>query len=363
MVSKIDSSSPLPNSTIQNTPTRPLSGATQVFPAQSAVELAHAELQKQATGLDLPTIDGATSALSETLENMGFALGSLRHAARRGTHDGKPERPQARAMLQQLVKHVTETAEANLDDLHQHATTLNEASNVLGSLAEKGLDAGEIALLLSAVLARKHLTDAHRKRLEAALCTVMDDDEWALKLFNRLEFGTAGKNDFLTLKHLYQRATSRHTRLVQWFEEFRQLHDRKRKLKTLIRTLAFELSVEGAATDIQLGAVITDLKRIMMFMGMEDHCHRAARTLGIAGLDGDGVITALLEIIQQPWMQADWLAQQTSRRVPDTRVQYAYVRQMGELVKLMTDDCFEDDEQRTMINDAFAEYREQLSEA
>lgn len=266
-------------------------------------------------------------------------------------------------MLQQLIKQLTETAAAHLDDLHQHTSTLDEASNVLGSMAEKGLDAGEIALLLSAALARKHLTYAHRKRLEAALCAVMDDDEWALKLFNRLEFGAVGKNDFLALKHLYQRATSRHTRLVQWFEEFRQLHDRKRKLKTLIRTLAFELSVEGAATDIQLGAVITDLKRIMMFMGMEDHCHRAARTLGIDDLDGDGVLTALLEIVQQSWMQADWLAQQTSRRVPDTRLQYAYVQQMGELVKLMTDDCFEDDDQRKMISDAFAEYREQLSEA
>lgn len=185
----------------------------------------------------------------------------------------------------------------------------------------------------------------------------MDDDEWTLKLFNRLEFGNTCKSSFLTLKRLYQRATSRHTPLVQWFEEFRQLHDRKRKLKTLIRTLAFELSAEGPAMDAQLGSVITDLKRIMMFMGMEDHCHRAAHTLNIEALDGDGVISILLEVVQQSWMHADWLEQMTSRQVPDARLQYAYVRQMGELLKLMTDECFEDDEQRKMITDVFSEYQ------
>ncbi|MFW8695695.1 hypothetical protein ACOI9Y_34530, partial [Mesorhizobium japonicum] len=94
---------------------------------------------------------------------------------------------------------------------------------------------------------------------------------------------------------LYQRATSRRPRLLQWFEEFRKLQDRQRKLKALIRTLAFELSAEGPATGSQLGAVISDLKRILLFLGMEDHCHRAARTLDIDGVDGDAVVQTLLE--------------------------------------------------------------------
>lgn len=307
-------------------------------------------------------IDVSGDALSETLENMGFALGSYKQAIGRGTSDGKSERPRTRAMLQQLVKHVSATAATQMDDLQKHASTIDEASDLLGSMGDKGLDAGEMALLLSSLLGRKNLGRAHRKRLEDALSAVMDDEEWTLKLFNRLEFGSTGKSSFLALKQLYQRATSRRTRLVQWFEEFRQLHDRKRKLKTLIRTLAFELSAEGAAMDTQLGSVITDLKRIMMFMGMEDHCHRVARILDIDGLDGDGVINTLLEIVQQSWMHVDWLEQQTLRQVPDTQLQYAYVRQMGELVKLMTDECFEDDEQRKMIADAFSEYQEKLSE-
>lgn len=115
-------------------------------------------------------MDGASDTLSETLENMGFALGSYKHATGRGTNDGKPERPRLRAMLQQLVKHVTATASAQMDDLHKHTSAIDETSDLLGALAEKGLDAGEIALLLSSLLGRQNLGGAHRKRLEDA-CT------------------------------------------------------------------------------------------------------------------------------------------------------------------------------------------------
>ncbi|MGF6401565.1 type III secretion system YopN/LcrE/InvE/MxiC family regulator [Pseudomonas frederiksbergensis] len=362
MITKIDPNSPPSASVIQNTPPRPLSGATQIFPPQSALELARTELDMQTQGLDFTPIDGQGNALSETLENMGFTLGSRQQSTGRGTNDGKPERPRTRAMLQQLVKHVTETAPAQMEALHEHNWVIAEASDLLGAMAARGLNAGEIALLLSSLLGRKDLAGADRKRLEDALSTVLDDDEWTLKLFNHLELGPTGKSDFFALKQLYQRATSRRTGLVQWFEEFRQLHDRKRKLKTLIRTLAFELSAGGPAMDAQLGAVIADLKRIMIFMGMEDHSSRVAHTLDIDGLDGDGVISTLLEVIQQSWMHVDWLERQTLRQVPDARLRYAYVRQMGELVKLMTDECFEDDEQRRMITDAFSEYQEKLSE-
>ncbi|AVO60244.1 type III secretion system gatekeeper subunit SctW [Pseudomonas chlororaphis] len=362
MITKTDSASIKPTPLIQNPAPLPLPGATQVFPAQSALELARTEFDMQATGLDFIPTEVPGDALSETLENMGFALGSYRQATGRGTSDGKSERPRTRAMLQQLVKHVTATAPAQMEDLQKHTAAIDEASDLLACMGDKGLDAGEMALLLGTALGRKNLGGAQRKRLEEALSAVMEDDEWTLRLFNRLEFGSTGKNSFLALKQLYQRATSRRTRLVQWFEEFRQLHDRRRKLKTLIRTLAFELSAEGPAMDAQLGAVITDLKRIMLFFGMEDHCHRVARTLAIDGLDGDGVIGTLLEIVQQSWMHVDWLEQQTSRQVPDARGQYAYVRQMGELVKLMTDECFEDDEQRKMIAEVFSEYQEKLSD-
>jgi type III secretion system YopN/LcrE/InvE/MxiC family regulator len=362
MINKTDSANLKSVPAIQNTPQRPPTSATQIFPSQSAIELARDEFDMQTDGFEFLPVDRVEDAVAETLENMGFALGSRQRATRRGTSDGKAERPRTRAMLQQLVKQITATASTQLDDLHRRASGIDEASDLMAAMRESGLDAGEMALLLAHLLTGKNLSGARRKRLDDALSAVMADDEWSLQLFTQLEFDATGKSGFAELKHLYQRATSQRTRLVQWFEEFRQLHDRKRKLKTLIRALAFELSAEGPAMDTQLAAVISDLKRIMMFLGMEDHCQRVAQTLRIDGLDGDAVIETLLEIVQQSWMQADWIEQRTARQVPDETLHYAYARQIGELVTLMTDDCFEDDEQRKMISNAFAEFQEKLSD-
>ncbi|WP_414926188.1 TyeA family type III secretion system gatekeeper subunit [Pseudomonas zeae] len=331
---------------------RPLTGATQIFPAQSVLELARTELSGQ-------MLDGAADALSETQENLGFALGARRLTGRLSP-EGRVERPRIRAMLTQIVKSVPATAKS--EEVRKHLSGLEEVSEIIETLEREGHDAGEIALLLASLLDDEHLSSPRREQLEKALGRVTAQDDWALRLFGRLELGPASKSNFLQLKQLYQRATSQRPRLLQWFEEFRQLADRQRKLKALIRTLAFELSAQGPATGSQLGAVISDLKRIMLFLGMEDHCHRAARTLDIDDLDGDALVQNLLEIVQQPWMQAEWVREHTQQQVANNDRRYAYVQQMLELVKLMTDECFEDAEQRKAITDAFGEHREALAE-
>ncbi|WP_158484770.1 type III secretion system gatekeeper subunit SctW [Pseudomonas chlororaphis] len=316
------------------------------------LDLARSELSDQ-------TLERAADALSETRENLGIALGGRRLPGRI-SHEGRLERPRIRTMLQQMVKNVPATAKT--DEVRKHLSGLEEVSEIIESLEREGHDAGEATLLLASLLADENLASPRRELLEKALGRVTAEDDWALKLFGRLELGSGSKSSFQQLKQLYQRATSRRPHLVQWFEEFRQLDDRQRKLKALIRTLAFELSAEGPATGSQLGAVISDLKRIMLFLGMEDHCQRAARTLDIAGLDGDALTQTLLEIIQQPWMQADWAIEHTRQQVPDSARHYAYAQQILELVKLMTDECFEDAEQRNTIIDALGECRETLSE-
>lgn len=304
-----------------------------------------------------PALAGATDALSETQENLGFALGGRRPAAR-----ATPEArlPRMRTQLQQMVRNVPATAKT--DEVRRHLSGLEEVSEIIEALERDGHDAGEAALLLATLLESDNLSPARREQLEKALGRITAQDDWALKLFGRLELGPTSPHSFVQLKQLYQRATSRRTRLVQWFEEFRQLPDRQRKLKALIRTLAFELSAEGPATHSRLGAVISDLKRILLFLGMEDHCHRAARTLDIDGVDGDALVQTLLEIIQQPWMQVDWVTDLSRQQVADPNRRYAYVQQLLELGRLMVEDCFEDAEQRNTILDALREARERLAD-
>lgn len=362
MIAKIDPHHINPQSLTQAPASKPLHVATQIFPPQSALELARNEFETQPAGHESIFVDGDGDALSEKLETRNATPGIHKPFTARGTSEGRAERPRVRAMLQHLVKNATATDSSQLDDLLAQLSNIDETSDALEKMRDSGLDAGEIALLLSSLLGRKNLSSLRRKRLEDALSVVTDEDEWALQLFNRLELGPIGKNSFVELKQLYQRATSRRTQLTQWLEEFLKLKDRKRKLKVLIRTLAFELSATGPTMDTQLSAVITDLKRIMIFLGVEDHCYRAARVLNIDGLHGDVVVSTLLEVVQQSWMHVEWLENLASRQVPDTNLHYAYARQMGELIKLMTDECFEDEEQRKMITDAFTHFQEKLSE-
>ncbi|WP_424647117.1 type III secretion system gatekeeper subunit SctW [Chromobacterium vaccinii] len=332
------------------------------MPAQSALDLAQSEL-----GTDALAFDGifpAEEGYAETLENIGFALGSQARDRMRG-QSASADRARPRSMLQRLAKQVSTVASGQLEELRQRIPgieAVEEVDDLLNSLRQHQFDAGEMALLLAAMLGEDGLPAVRRRRLEAALDQVMDDEDWALQLFSHLEFGAVGKSGLAELRRLYQRAASRQSGLVYWFGQFRRMNDRQRKLKTLIRALAFELSAEGGATDIRLATVITDLKRVLQFLGMEDHCQRVAQALAIPELDGNRVIEELLEIIQQSWVYPDWLSSRADDLVPEAYSRHGYARRMGELVKLLPDDCFEDIDQRETILTAFLEYQERLAD-
>lgn len=361
MLNKIDSQVAI------STTQPPTSRAVQIEPAQSVLELARSELETTApdwTEMPITPGDIQSDAMTETLEDIGFALGSRLRNPRQVTtaSDGKIERPRPRAMLHRLVKQINAVSPAQLNELKRRLPDLEDILDIDNAMRAAEFDAGEQALLLAALLANKRMSSAHRKRLEAALATVMDSDEWALCLFSRLEFGAASRQSLSELRQLYQRAASHQTRLAQWFAEFRRLQDRQRKLKTLIRALAFELSANGPALEVHLGAVIADLKRVLHFLGLEDQCQRVAQSLHLSEVDGDTLLEELLEIVQQTWIQSDWLAERTQHRVPDSTRYYSYARHLAELVKLMPEDCFDDNDQREIILNAFSDYLTQLAE-
>ncbi|WP_434634629.1 type III secretion system gatekeeper subunit SctW [Chromobacterium sp. CV08] len=366
MINPIDPTARRPQTTVQpSTPPqakpKPLA-ATQVLPAQSVLNLAQSELGTDMQ--ELGSIFPVEESCAETLENMSFALGTQARERMRGL-SSSADRARPRSMMQRLAKQVSATAPDHLEELRQRVPgieAVEEVDDLLNSLRQHQFDAGEMALLLAAMLGKDGLSPTRRRRLEEALDRVMDDEDWALQLFSHLEFGAVGKSGLAELRRLYQRAASRQSGLVYWFGQFRQMDDRQRKLKTLIRALAFELSAQGGATDIRLAAVITDLKRVLQFLGMEDHCDRVAKALAIPELDGNRIIEELLEIIQQSWVYPDWLSSRADALMPEEHSRHGYARRMGELVKLLPDDCFEDIDQRETILAAFLEYQEQLAD-
>jgi type III secretion system YopN/LcrE/InvE/MxiC family regulator len=365
MMNRIDP--PVARPTPAVTPTGPAapSLAREIVPANSALELAGealADLPLDFSQMPRELAGVSAESFAETLEDIGFVVGSRLREPRRTQADGSTDRPRTRAMLQQLIRQIGAVSGAQLDDLKRRLPGLDELEDAGDAMRAAGMNDGEMALLLGAMLEEGKLSGARRRQAEARLATVLSGDEWALQLFAHLEFGRTHQG-LSELRQIYQRAAARERRLTQWFDEFRRLPDRRRKLKTLIRALAFELSAEGPAMDARLAAVITDLKRILQFLGIEDHCGRCADGLRAAQVDGDALIAALLEIVEEAWLSAAWLDAHTKRMIAAPTLRYRYAKGMMELIKLLPDDCFDDTDQRATILDAFGEHLEALIDA
>lgn len=359
MLSPIDGSSTLTTTHSSQPATTINKAARQVFPARSALDQAQAALKP---GTTPPTAVLQPASLAEVLEDAGFALNRHRSDSR---HIIRIHRPRAQSMLQQLVQQMKDQGDERLTTLLARVSAIDNSGeeDLADSMHRGGFDTGEIALLLAALAAdEQSKTSARRRRLEAALDKVMEDDQWALQLFCSLEFGLQGAANLAALKNLYQRATQQQTRLTQWLDEFRQLPNRRGKLCALIRALAFELSAQEAITDQHLGAVITDLKRILHFFSIEDHCGRVARRMDRPTLDSETIMSALLDTIQQPWIYADWLDQRTQRDLPGNQPRHDYIRHLKELTGLLPQDCFDNMEQRDSILDAFNELLDRLDD-
>ncbi|MDM5065363.1 type III secretion system gatekeeper subunit SctW [Aeromonas salmonicida] len=335
----------------------------QISPAQSVLALAQSEME-----LEAPLPEGGfpdADAVQEAQENIGFMMGAALGRRGSGGQSATTERPRSRSMLQRLAKQAADVAPDQLEELRHRipgVEKIEEVEDLLDSLRRHGFDAGEMALLLGAMLNEKGLTETRRRRLEGALDRVMAEDEWALMLFGRLEFGGLTPGALAELRRLYQRAASQNPGLLYWFSQFRRLDDRRRKLKTLIRALAFELSAESGISDIRLAAVITDLKRILQFMTVEDHCQRLATRLKIPDITGERVSETLLEIVQQSWVYVDWLDGLIAGQLPDGQARHGYARGLMELARLLPETCFEDVEQRETVLSAFLEYQEKLAD-
>ncbi|GLU33130.1 TyeA family type III secretion system gatekeeper subunit [Trinickia caryophylli] len=329
--------------------------AAQIFPAGSALEMARSEWGTNL--LELEAIELSTSGIDSesflaTMEDIGFAMGARTRALR----EGKIDRARTKVMLGKLGDIAVEQAEA----LHARVPEIERSPAPYDEMRRAGFDAGEMALLLGARLKNGGLSDAARRRLDDALSTVLDSEDWVLLLFGRLEFGAATRGELAQLRRLYQRAADQRPRLAQWFAQLQALHERKRKLKTLIRALAFELSAEGPATDTRLAAVIGDLKRIVQFLSIEDHCERLARAMPDAALDGDAVLRIFIEAVDQSWIDGGWVEEQASVLAAQSVPVQLMVQRLADIARLLPGDCFQDEDQRDMMLGAFLECLDML---
>lgn len=335
---------------------------TQVIPAQSALEFTQSQLD-----IDLPNFDSdffENYSLQEAQENIGLAIGNF--VRMRGGYNPRVSERSTRGMLQRLAKNLEDADPDSMSELRHRiggVSKVEEIDDLLNSFQRHRFDTGESILLLANMLNGKEVTSLqHKEMLKQALTKIIaDDKEWVLKLFARVEFGATNLPELAGLRLLYQQAVSSQPELLYWLKQFSQYSGDQRHLRTLIRTLAFELSAGYKATDIRLAAVITDLKWVLQFLTIKSHSHRLANYLDTPNLTGEKITHLLLEIVQQSWLYIDWLDNEISAQVLENK--YSYAKGLMELIKLLPDTCFMDDEQRNVIIDTFLEYLQKLDES
>lgn len=318
--------------------------------SESVLSSALRELQQEAY------TDGA---LRETEEDLAFALGGRIRDPRRGPGSQDGVRP--RVLMQKLVDEVAAVEAVELDRLLAEPSDWMHAPHLLAALQAQTPDPGRAALQLAAWLARGRLEPRLRERLEAALAELAADDTLGLSLFGALEFGAPSAALRHELVRLYHRANARRQKLSEWFAALGEREGRKRKLRTMLRALAYDLSASGEPiVGSHLAAVIGDLKQLLRLLGLEAYCDEAAEALAVPGVHGEALLMGVVNLAEQIWVSVESVVEALPA-LEDTH-HYRVAQALGRLVQRLPEECFEDAEQKAQLQTAIAEWRDRTAE-
>lgn len=335
--------------------TRVAESRTNIAPSQSTSGHSIAEMVQAALH------DIGNESLTETQEELSLVLGGQMRDGRRINQ--RAEHRRNLALLQKWILQAENVLPGQADQLTSRFSHLHASQDPLAVLRQSDLDSGQMVQLLATLLADKSLSAAQRRKLRSALYELMEDKTWALSLFTNLALGPAAKKASAQLKQIYHCAADNESSLVKWFQKFQTMQDRDEKIQILIRTLAFELSAQRPdLRDPHLAAVVMDLKRIVLFLGLSDYCHKLARDLALSHINGDTVLLELLTTIDQPWVMASWLRVRCTTLKLPWQQHYFFTQRMAELIKFLAEPCFRDTSQKDMLQSAYVECLDNLAE-
>lgn len=307
----------------------------QIFPASNATAMAAAALAEV-----------RSEALEETME--GLSLGLSSHMKKLMTGKGA-EDPRFSA-LEKLLQQLGEQQASTVNKLVEQFAHLGDGEQILSQLKQSGFDSGTLMLLLMALVVSGKLGQAAQKKLAKALKDLLSQVGAEIALFAALE-GVALDHDGLqALQQLYQQAVRGDGGLGKWFDMLQHLPDRRKRIRVLLRALSEPLSEPHSGRDlVKVAAVIDDLRRLLIFLTLEEHCAQLARA---TGLDGELVLRVTLQLIEQAWVYPQWLDEQLCLLPLMPARRLGFLRRWRELVRMIPEACFRDPEQKEHIEEA-----------
>lgn len=310
----------VPETTLQNHDASLRQQHVHTKEAPSPMELALVELE-----------DTSSGALMETLENMGMALsGRLKDYQQTDLNERLALRQRALLrMVQQMMKQ-----EGGMPaQLMQQNTTQHLGQHLLGVAA---------SLLTEKPNSKKY------KELNDKLAELISHEGWEMSLFGMLEQGAVSKETLAQMACLCQQAMNEEAvSLSEWFQRIMDWPDRSQRVKVLLHIMAFELSACVAGMQKQrLAAVLGRLRRLSLFLGLEQEC---LRTESLCQVASGTLLPLLIEITNESWLFDEWLEPRLAQRVASQHLYNRLLQHLDALFSLMPDPCFNDEDQREQI--------------
>src|SRR5260363_274031 len=295
-------------------PVTPVAREYKVTPEAQQRALDARRSALEAARAALVDVDG--SRASELLELEGLIrFGSTRRAKQR--MDGSEEAVEyASAQLKQLTDRLGEADRAVLKTLAAHFPDLGAEADPLARLMSARLAPGPATLLLAA--AQAGADEVRLRRLKEALARLLKQayGEVHFSLFSCLTFGN-DPQQCNEMKRLYHTMVNEGGTMSALFKSLMRLPDREMRLRMLLCAVACELSgADPSVRGARLAAVVNDIRRLLIFLGLNETCQDTAARLmqpdgiGIAAqvdLDSDTVLMELIETSEQAWIDADSL--------------------------------------------------------
>ncbi|CNF20738.1 TyeA family type III secretion system gatekeeper subunit [Yersinia kristensenii] len=314
----------------------PLHGAEfhgEITPAHSIMALASMELSEV-----------RQTALEATMEEIGLSLGSRLKDQKSVEAEDRSQRRQE--LLVKLITQLSGSADALLP---QNIRLDMDISLLDSQLRQGGLSAGQQILLLAAMMAYSKNNPLRRRSLSQLLEPLLEEGGWEIELFGLLELGSKESQGLGAIKQLFAQSIEQNELSVaEWFTQISRWPQRQQRVRILMRAVAFDLASQPPPRHgKRLAATLYQLRRLLMFLGLEDHCNHMGRACGVAG---DMILHEVLAVVGQPWLFSSWLQPRIEVITGlDTNTRRRFIRRFYELFNLMPVDCFNDQEQQQQI--------------
>lgn len=301
-------------------------------------------------------------AMQDTMEDMSLVLGNRLKGKSRQPFGGDDEKIHRDEMLSSLAEQV---AGDKLDSMLAGLQRSGIQDDLLNLYRQGEMNFSDAALLLAAGASALPLGSKRRKQLSSQLDELLaEQEDWALLMFADLELGSVNQNALQAMQQIVRQhhkpdQEENPEGLWQWFNKIKDWTDRSRRIRVLLRTFAFELSsAQTNEVTARLVTTLLDLKKLLVFLGLEDTARRLAN---VALIPQDEALSEVLLLIEQRWMYTEWLGNRLQQLKIQESKQVLYLIRLNEIVKFLPDICFLDVQQRKQISETIEEYIYQLS--